>query len=250
MSAPLSLFGRLGGANTSELHAVVVSAAAQGAGATTVAALFAIAAAGDARRTLLIGSEDDSARRLALIGDDAEALGIRHAVLGDSDRRGSFRRLAPLMRDHDLVIIDAGSRLDTVAAATVSLEARHLVVAGNTDPGSLAASYAMVKAIDERSRDLIIELLFNQQDPSRGADACRAVQSAAERFLGHDLRYAGTIPVDEELRAAILAASPLPFAADRFRAGQAGLQVASRVIAEVTTKSLATHAARQHSWRD
>ncbi|MBI1808538.1 MAG: hypothetical protein HYR75_01465 [Gemmatimonadetes bacterium] len=250
MSAPLSLFGRLGASSTSEVRAVIVSAATEGAGATTVAALLAIASAADARRTLLVGPPDDERVRATFIGDDAGPLGIRLASLADGDRRAALRRLAPAMRDHDLVVIDAGSRLDTVVAATAALEAWHVVVTAGVDPASLAAAYAMVKAIDERAHPMTIELLLNRQEPARGADACRAVQSAAGRFLGRDLRYAGTIPDDEELRAANLAALPLPFVADRLRAGQAGLHFASRLIAEITTKALATHAARQHSWRD
>lgn len=250
MSAPLSLFGKLGSPATSELRAIVVSASMHGAGATTIAALVAIAAAADARRTLLLGSSDDEAARAALIGADAEPLGIRLVTLADGDRRASFRRVAGTMREFDLVVVDAGSRLDTVTAAAGACDARHVVVTAGVDPASLAATYAMVKAVDERSKDATVEVLINRQDAARGADACRAVQSAAGRFLGRDVRYAGTIPEDEELRAAILAASPLPFVADRFRAGQSGLQLASRLIAEVTTKATATYAARQHSWRD
>ena len=185
-----------------------------------------------------------------MLGDSAHQLGISTAMLAEGDRRSAVKKLLPAFREYEVVVIDAGSERAMISAVAATLDAHHLVVGASIDAGSLAASYAVVKSIHEAAPHAVIDFTVNRQSAARGLDAFRSVQSATSRFLHRELRYAGTIPEDEELRAAILADHPLPYVADRFRAGQTGLEIAARLVTEITTTAFASHAARQHSWRD
>lgn len=250
MTAPRSFNGRRAAAQLGDTRIIAVSAPRRGSGVSVMAMLMAVTAGAESRRTMLVGTANDADERAKMLGDSADQLGISTAMLAGGDSRSAVRKLLPAFREHDVVVIDAGSQHDMISAVASTLDAHHLVVSASIDAGSLAAAYAVVKSIHEAAPLAVIDFAVNRQDTARGLDAFRSVQSAASRFLNRELRYAGTIPEDEELRAAILAAHPLPYVADRFRAGQTGLEIAARLVTEITTTAFASHAARQHSWRD
>lgn len=233
-----------------DTRVIAVSAPRRRSGASIMAMLMAVTACAESRRTLLVGTGVDADARAKMLGDSADRLGISTAMLAEGDRRSAIKKLLPTFRDHEVVVIDVGSERAMISAVAGTLDAHHLVVSASVDAGSLAASYAVVKSIHEAAPHAVIDFTVNRQAAARGVEAFRCVQSATSRFLNRELRYAGTIPEDEELRAAVLAEHPLPYVADRFRAGQTGLEIAARLVTEITTTAFASHAARQHSWRD
>jgi flagellar biosynthesis protein FlhG len=246
---------------------VVVGSGKGGSGGSTVATLVALACAGEGRRTLLIDADEqvgtlhrllgvearhgvDSLRSgtlapadavielsplLSLLPGGAGAGAESHfpsPTLALNDRRSLFRRVAQLYGDYDIVIIDAGSRLDTVVAASTPAASRFVVVTG-VEPVALASAYALVKAIDTKWSGAPIEVLVNGHHDGRARTAFREILLATARFLGRDIAFAGVVPDDDELRAAVFAGTPLAPVATRTRAGHAARLLATRLLAEL-----------------
>jgi hypothetical protein len=134
----------------------------------------------------------------------------RVIVVGATGASGSARisgmlseALAIAGLENDSVeIVHAGATLTGVEAASAAGVWRFVVVTG-TGASTLTAAFAMVKAIETRHPGARIEVLVTGQDASRAHAAYLRVRSAAERFLGRDVGFAGvftemeTAPADE-----------------------------------------------------
>jgi hypothetical protein len=93
--------------------------------------------------------------------------------------------------EHDSAdIVDAGSTLDGVRAASTGGAPRFVVVAG-TNTALLTAGFAMIKAIETCRPGARIEVLVTGHDESRAHAAYLRVRTAAERFLGRNVGFAG-----------------------------------------------------------
>ncbi len=252
---------------TNDDRVVVVGSGKGGSGASTVAALLGIACAAEGHRTLLVDGDElvGTLHRLLAIdaphglgglragtpapascvhdfgdglsvlpgGPGTDAAGRRHThVLSAGERRSLFRRVSQLYRDFDVVIVDAGSRLDVVITAGAA-GVRRFIVVGGDGTVAIAASYALVKAIELKSPGTPVDLIVNRQDDRRGRLVFDQVQEASSRFLGRALDFAGTIPEDSDLHAAALSGQSLRLIADRTIAGQAVGALARRLLVQL-----------------
>ena len=116
-----------------------------------------------------------------------------------AEHRAMMRRLSVLFPRYSTVIIDGGSRLESVMAACATGVERLLCVTSG-DRLSLAASYALFKVARARFEGLPIELIVNGTDEGQGRRLHSVVRSATQSFLGTDVRLGGTIPSDDLLR--------------------------------------------------
>ena len=98
-------------------------------------------------------------------------------------------RAAGLEND-SVEVVDAGSTLEGVRTASAAGPARYVIVTTVTT-ATLAAAFAMVKAIETRQPGARIELLVTGHDEARAHGAYLRVRAAAERFLGRDVGFAG-----------------------------------------------------------
>ncbi len=241
---------------------VVIGSGKGGCGGSVISALLALACAREGRRTLLIDADE-------LVGTQHRLFGVESAIgigalrdgrraptealidvaehltilvggpgtngtpepLAAPDRRALFRRLSEVYGFFDIILVDAGSRLDSVLAAAGG-NARRFITVANTDPVALACAYALVKAIDAKWPGAPVELLVNRHDDARGRDAFQHVRSAAERFLGRTLRFAGTIPDDPALTTALHHGAPLTSDDAHTAAGRAAHLVALQLLSE------------------
>ncbi len=87
-------------------------------------------------------------------------------------------------------VVDGGSTLDSVHAASAQGVWRFVVIAG-VSGAALAAAYAMIKAIETRHPGARIEVLVTGHDEFRAHAAYLRVRTATERFLGRDVGFAG-----------------------------------------------------------
>jgi len=250
---------------------VVVGSGKGGAGTSVVAALVAVAAAATGKRVLLVDADPHVGPQRYLFGiapspsiADLRA-GVEPAAIAvpvsatltlvpggppvsagatpadPAEQRALLRRVATLYPEHELVVIDGGSRLDAVSACLESagLPARLLVVT-DTDPIALAASYALVKAARERTAAIAggpvaADVLVNRQDDESGRLGFAQVARACVEFLGATVRHAGTLPEDGSLALALRAGMPLQDAAAGSPAAVATQALVERLLIDLTS---------------
>lgn len=208
-----------------------------GSGTTLVSALLAVAAAGEGHRVLLIDADDfvgplamtlgvtpraswqdlrggrvspadvatPVSKTLTLVaGGAARLAGEGAPQLTSAERKACLRRLSALSEGMDLVVIDCGSRLESVfAAITPHTGERLMAIAAGADPVGLASTYALCKAVATRHGALPVELLVNRLEGSEAARCFDAIDAGTRQFLGLSLRLAGAIPADPTLDAAL-----------------------------------------------
>lgn len=207
---------------------IAVGGSQLGVGASTVAALLGLAAAEAGWDTLLCDT-------------DAGGPALARLLRGGADRplppRLRLRHLAPAAprwppEPADLVVIDAGSVVETIGSACAGRVDRLLLVttAGRT---AIAAAYGLLKALETRYPGMRIEIVLNRHDPAEPArTAFDCLQEAALTFLRRAVGWAGAIPDDPCLRIATRGGMCLEDAA-------AESDVA-RAIERITTRLLAT----------
>lgn len=121
-----------------------------------------------------------------------------------AERRALLRRVSSLYERFTTVIVDGGSRLDSVMAAC-GVGAERLVCVTASDRISLAASYALFKIARARFETLPVELIVNGVDERKGRNLHAIVRTATQTFLGTDVRFGGAIPRDDQVEAALQA---------------------------------------------
>ena len=215
-----------------------------GSGTSLVSALLAVAAAGEGARVLLVDADEHVGPLSLLLGVGARASwqdlrGARVAPrdvitpisttltlvaggvarmngavttpLTAAERRACMARVHSLALGMDLVVIDCGARFDAVIASLQQQRNERLVaVTAGADPIGLASTFALCKAVHTRQRALPLQVLVNRHD---GSDAMRcfdAINAGAQQFLGTALQYAGAIPTDPTLDAALRAGMLFP----------------------------------------
>jgi flagellar biosynthesis protein FlhG len=218
---------------------VVIGSGKGGSGGSTLTALLGLACAACGRRTLLVDTDEHVGTLHRFLGTAAaHGIGaiIRNEVtvtgalvgidpwltllpgghgehapppeLSAHERRALLRRCSAIYHEYDLVLIDAGSRLDGVLAAATAGTRRFVAVAGAA-PVSLASAFALVKAIETRWPGAAVDLLVNRHSEAQGREAYLHVNTACERFLARGISLAGILPDDGELAAASLAGQPV-----------------------------------------
>ena len=246
--------------------AVVFGSGKGGAGTSVVATLVALAAAAAGTNVLLVDADEHVGPLGHLLGTrprhalaelraglDAEALVVpisetlsllpggpgtaaspAEAPIVPAERRALLRRVAALYERYELVVIDGGSRLDLVCAccdaAAAGGAAARLVAVTGVDPISLAATYALVKAVGERHEVASTGLLVNRADADAATRAFGQADEATRQFLGRALEYAGALPDDGSLDLALRAGMTLHDAAAGSPAAVAAQELAARLL--------------------
>lgn len=264
----------------SDARVVLVAAGKGGIGTSTVAALLALAFAEQGRRALLIDGDDQAGTqhhwfgveprigigalrgsgiepREAVIqasemldllpgGGGADTAGL--PLLSTSERRLIWRRVAGLYADYDFVVIDGGCRLETVMAAS-NAGVRRLAAVSAADPVALAATYALLKAVDARIPGLPVDFVANGQDEGRARALYDHVQMASQRWLRRGLNYGGTIPEDVPLRERLSAGGTFAGMAPHSPAASAAVTLGGRLIAELDDVARRSIAPTAYAWR-
>ncbi|MEP6729867.1 MAG: AAA family ATPase [bacterium] len=238
---------------------VVVASGKGGVGTSVAASLLALVCANEGRRVLLIdGNEGNGALHMlfgvrptlsldalrdptvaasSVLIPLAENLSLvasrpAHAdqtALTPAQRSTPFERLLPLSAEYDHVIVDAGSRLDNILAATLAGAGVAMLVS-DADRISLAANYALIKVFAQRAANVRCSVLVSRHDAAVARDALARMSDACQQFLEKSISLAGSLPDDACLRAALGAAMPIGDAADGSPAFTAMLAVARRIL--------------------
>lgn len=219
-------------------HLVAIGAGKGGTGASLVTALLALSAAAAGVRTLLVDSDLEFGIQHRLFGldatpglaalassSDATALctplvegldllagGGADASVSDLEHRTLLRRAAECYGQYDLVLVDAGSRLET-ALRIVGAGAARLVVVSTPEPIAAAAAYALIKAVHARHPAVPADLVVNREDGPSARRTADEIAAAAQKWLGRRVQCLAALPEDTTLRAALGAGLVLPDAA-------------------------------------
>jgi MinD-like ATPase involved in chromosome partitioning or flagellar assembly len=239
-------------------HAIIVAGGKGGTGVTTVSALLALGAARMDNEVLLVDAAASGSPTGDLFAATANGgvpphtespirpigprLLLADRPYGDAlttvERRHALRRAASHYDSHDIVIVDAGSAGESIAAA-IGAGAGTLVAVTAADRLSAAATYALVKFVAERYPGLTVSVLVNRCDPADARVVFDRIASGVTDFLGRTVTPAGSIPDDETLRAAIEAG--LTPAQGDTPAIDAGRLLAERLIRRSTGATTQLH---------
>jgi CO dehydrogenase nickel-insertion accessory protein CooC1 len=198
-----------------------------------VSALLALSSAAAGLRTLLIDADPwldiqrvwlglDKARSLeslrgtsegpeALVTNVSGGLELVSFGAGDvfeRDHRALVRRVPSIFDAREVVIVDAGSRLESLDRC-LDLQVGSILIVSGADAVALASTHAMIKAIGARI-DLQPTVLFNRVDPEGAAAGESVLSEGARRFLGTVPAVAGHFPEDVEVRARLADGATLP----------------------------------------
>jgi len=211
---------------------LLVASGKGGVGTSVIAALTAIAAAERGDRVLLVDATEAGGTlhhlfgvrptnslwmltdtridptdtviaidaHLSLVAGGTSATAV--APLVDADRRATLTRLGELYSQFDFVVVDAGSRLDTITAVSELAEPAVLLVT-SADRLALAANYALVKSVSIRRRDARISVIANRHGESLAGEACDFLVGACSHFLNRSIEVVGAVPDDACLQAAV-----------------------------------------------
>lgn len=273
---------------------VVVGSGKGGTGTSVVAAMLALSAAALGRRVLLADLDEHVGPQRWLLGvapvhglgalrrgvapeallvpvsatlsllpggpADAGDADADDAPLAPAERRALLRRAASCFAQHELVVVDAGSRLDGVRAGLETAQAAALAAGGNlavrllvvtgSDPIALAASYALVKSVASADAGeasdlppLSVDVLASRLDDDEARHAFEHLSAAARQFLQQPLRFVGCVPDDASLAVALRAGMPLQDAATGSPAAVA-MQSVATTLAVPSSAATAARGAR------
>ena len=130
-------------------------------------------------------------------------------ALGAVDRARLHHRLNSLYDRFDVVVIDAGSGLDSVVRVA-SMRATHMIVLTIPEPPALIDAYAMIKIVHVQVPTLPMAILVNcEEDPGSAESAYQKLATACQRFLSFEPESLGAVPLDPDVRAAVRAPGKL-----------------------------------------
>jgi len=236
-----------------------------GSGTTLLAALLAMSAAGEGYRVLLIDADEHvgplslllrvtpratwqdlrggrvtpldvaapiSTTLTLVAGGAPRQSSIDSLALSAAERRACMRRVGALAQGMDLVVIDCGSRFETITSAiTPHGGERLLAITAGVDPIGLASTYALCKAVAARHGALPLDVLVNRHEGTEAVRCFEAIDAGVRQFLGTTLGFAGAVPTDPTLDAALRAGMPFPDAAAGSPAAIAAHDVVMRTLA-------------------
>jgi len=238
---------------------LLVASGKGGVGTSVVAALHALAAAERGDRVLLIDANEGGGSLHHLFGArpthslwmlcDPRAVpedlpiaidhnltlvaggtsGAAVAPATDAERRDALKRLAELYAQYDVVVIDGGSRLDTISAISEVSNASLLLVT-SADRLALAANYALVKSVTAKRNDAPIALIANRHGEGLAQEACDFLVGACSHFLARSIDVVSGIPDDPCLQAAIGAGMTIRDALDGSPAADAVRVTVQRLL--------------------
>jgi len=211
---------------------IVVGAGKGGVGTSTVAALLASAMSDDKNVLLvetghqlgvvhhMLGVEpahtlDDlrsgkaePEQLLVPVGDRLTLLSAHSPPtaepLSGAERKLLFRRTTALYERFQLVVVDAGSTVDSIVAACSEGVSRFLAVTA-PDRIAVVSTYALIKLLHLRCPDVALEVIANRCENDIANRTIEALTEACGRFLSRPVDFAGAVPDDPNFTHALSA---------------------------------------------
>jgi flagellar biosynthesis protein FlhG len=163
---------------------------------------------------------------------------VEYSRLTSEVRNEFLRIMNSLVPHYDVVLLDTGAGISDVVLFAVSLASEVLMVA-TPEPTSLTDAYATIKVLVGQQQRQTVRVIVNQTTrPGSGAAITHQLQQVLDRFVASEtcpirLVHLGDIPVDPEVRQAIMRRYLMMEAAPTCPAGTAITQLAARLAADV-----------------
>ena len=137
--------------------------------------------------------------------------------------------LAQLENSTDVLIFDTGAGVDQ-RVLTFLRAADEVVIVVTPDPASVADAYATIKVLLRNKKDANIQILMNQVEHERQAEAIyRKLNDIAGHFLEANLSYTGSVRQDGEIVPFIRARQPFVLGDPRLKASRDVVDVAKAI---------------------
>jgi flagellar biosynthesis protein FlhG len=150
---------------------------------------------GDAEAVALIQPVTE---RLSLLASDSGAEALYG--LAGVDQARLHHRLAEAYHAFDLVVIDAGSGVET-AVRLAAMGGTRLIVVTVPEVAALTDAYALIKLVHAQLPSLPMDIVVNRiAEPGEGDQAFDRLAFASERFLGRALGKFGGLPEAAAMR--------------------------------------------------
>jgi len=167
---------------------------------------------------------------------------VEYSRLTSEVRNEFLRIMNSLVPQYDVVLLDTGAGISDVVLFAVSLASEVLMVA-TPEPTSLTDAYATIKVLVGQQQRQSVRVIINQATrPGSGAAITNQLQQVLDRFvvtaLDRPIRliHMGDIPVDPEVRQAIMRRTLLMQATPNCPAGAAISQLARSLEENVISK--------------
>ena len=162
---------------------------------------------------------------------------VEYSRLTPEVRDEFLRIVTGLVPHYDVVLLDTGAGISDVVLFAVSLASEVLMVA-TPEPTSLTDAYATIKVLAGQQQRQNVRLIVNQATRAgMGLAIAGQLQQVLDRFVVADLGrpihliHLGDIPVDPEVRQAVMRRQLMMQATPGCPAGAAIMQIA-RVLEE------------------
>jgi flagellar biosynthesis protein FlhG len=267
---------RPAGAQPEHPEVLVLAGGSAGQGTSTLSALLAILSAAEGARVLLVDAAPSRSmlkmlavqpepgqpepdreatldERLLAVTESLSLLTLQSGAGGGEAAlpgiaRAWLRWPATLYPRFERVVIDAGSRLETIAGLCGATPARVIAVT-TPDPVAVTDTYALAKALCGRVPHVPVEVLLNCASAFSGFRVFQELQTAMRLFLDHPIPYAGAVPEDQALRESARAGTPVHHAPFDSPVVTAVHQLGLRLRREHRFGSHAALAPRPTPWR-
>lgn len=142
--------------------------------------------------------------------------------LSETQRSRLAGALTELRLAADLLLVDAAAGIGA-GVVNVARMADMILVVATPEPTSMADAYGLIKTIHRRAPHCDIAVLINMcaGGENEGRKVFTRLCMVARRFLGRELYYAGTVPLDQAVRRAVQARTPFVLSEPRCRASKA-----------------------------
>jgi flagellar biosynthesis protein FlhG len=254
---------------------IVVGAGKGGVGTSTVAALLA-SAMSDTQNVLLVETGLELGAMHHLLGvepvrtlDDLRAgraepehllipvasrLSLLSAhtpptaeLMSAAERKLLFRRTTTLYERFQLIVVDAGSTVDSIVTAGAD-GGRFLAVTA-PDRIAVVATYALIKLLHLRCPNVSLEVLANRCDDTAAARTIDSLATACGQFLDRTVDLAGVVPDDPNFTSALAAGLNAVEAAAGSPAADALRAIGSRLAPVASTTQRANGSVRSSTSR-
>ena len=250
---------------------VVATSGQRGVGVTTIAVNLSVALAEHGSRVVIVDADFDRSDVSKLcglndnqgVGDVLVARRDIHEVLqrgpagiqvvpglfapgnegewSETAQRRLLRQLRTLGRHAEVVVLDAGSASSGFLRRCCEAADQTLLVT-TADPQSVMDTYARVKTSVADLKSICLQLVVNQcSSQTESVDVHRRIDHSCQRFLGHQVQLAATIPMDPQVSSAAARAIPFVLGAPN--------SVASRTLGQLADAILRRRSGRQESSR-